>query len=133
MSTLVQGRLEDADFGTISQDRLLTAANGQEEPQTYGPCLGPEMARPDGSIGSKRPHDGLMLKDVLDQLGSLTLEERRAVEEAARAAVARGAGSAGGAGRRSPPRRCRCWATPSSSPGCGWTTCPTCCRDRPSC
>ena len=30
-----------------------------------------------------------MLKDVLDQLGSLTLEEKRAVEEAARAAVAR--------------------------------------------
>ena len=59
MSTLAQGRLEDVDFGTIPQDRLLTAANGQEEPQTYGPCLGPEMAQPGGSIGSKRPHDGL--------------------------------------------------------------------------
>lgn len=34
-----------------------------------------------------------MLKDVLDQLGSLTLEEKRAVEEAARAAVARELGA----------------------------------------
>lgn len=36
-----------------------------------------------------------MLKDVLDQLGSLTLEEKRAVEEAARAAVARELGAQG--------------------------------------
>ena len=36
-----------------------------------------------------------MLKDVLDKLGSLTLEEKRAVEEAARAAVARELGAHG--------------------------------------
>ena len=38
-----------------------------------------------------------MLKDMLDQLGSLTLEEKRAVEEAARAAVARELGAHGAA------------------------------------
>lgn len=41
-----------------------------------------------------------MLKDVLDQLGSLTLEEKRAVKEAARAAVARELGAQGGGGAR---------------------------------
>lgn len=48
-----------------------------------------------------------MLKDVLDQLGSLTLEEKRAVEEAARAAVARELGAQGAGAPESCPR-CGC-------------------------
>ena len=48
-----------------------------------------------------------MLKDVLDQLGSLTLEEKRAVEEAARAAVARELGAHGAGAPESCPR-CGC-------------------------
>jgi len=48
-----------------------------------------------------------MLKDVLDQLGSLNLEEKRAVEEAARAAVARELGDQGAAAPESCPR-CGC-------------------------
>ena len=48
-----------------------------------------------------------MLKDVLDQLGSLTIEEKRAVEEAARAAVARELGAAGPAAPDACPR-CGC-------------------------
>ena len=54
-----------------------------------------------------------MLKDVLDQLGSLTLEEKRAVEEAARAAVARELGAQGA-------------VAPESCPRCG---CPEVCQD----
>ena len=46
-----------------------------------------------------------MLKDMLDQLGSLTLEEKRAVEEAARAAVARELGAQGAGAPESCPRR----------------------------
>ena len=48
-----------------------------------------------------------MLKDVLDQLGSLTLEEKRAVEEAARVAVARELGAQGAGAPESCPR-CGC-------------------------
>ena len=48
-----------------------------------------------------------MLKDVLDQLESLTLEEKRAVEEAARAAVARELGAQGAGAPESCPR-CGC-------------------------
>ena len=48
-----------------------------------------------------------MLKDVLDQLGSLTIEEKRAVEEAARAAVARELGATGPAAPDACPR-CGC-------------------------
>ena len=44
-----------------------------------------------------------MLKDVLDQLGSLTLEEKRTVEEAARVAVARELGAQGAAAPESCP------------------------------
>ena len=48
-----------------------------------------------------------MLKDVLEQLGSLTIEEKRAVEEAARAAVARELGATGPAAPDACPR-CGC-------------------------
>ena len=48
-----------------------------------------------------------MLKAVLDQLESLTLEEKRAVEEAARAAVARELGAQGAGAPESCPR-CGC-------------------------
>ena len=48
-----------------------------------------------------------MLKDVLEQLGSLTIEEKRAVEEAARAAVARELGARGASAPESCPR-CGC-------------------------
>ena len=48
-----------------------------------------------------------MLKDVLDQLGSLTLEEKRAVEEVARAAVAQELGASGPGAPGACPR-CGC-------------------------
>ena len=68
-----------------------------------------EERRDVGCPGRLKPdEDGLgMLKDVLDQLGSLTLEEKRAVEEAARAAVAREP-EAHGAGAPESCPRCGC-------------------------
>lgn len=48
-----------------------------------------------------------MLKDVLDQLGSLTLEEKGAVEQAAREAVARELGATGPGAPDACPR-CGC-------------------------